>query len=293
MSKESTKMRAMDMVTVNIIDSTMVSICREMGVSLMKTSYSTIFNEGLDFTCALADNRGDMIACAEFCPTIIGGMPLLIKTCAQEIPFDTLDEGDVIVHNDPYRGGLHVPEHTFFKPFFVDGELLGFAVCIGHIAEIGGMVPGAFAGEATEIFHEGIRLPPLLLVEGGVVREDLWQLLLLNCRTPDLLDGDLRAMLGSTRIGAEHVEKLAAKIGVLDLELYLEGILAHAERSFRSAIAELPDGVYEACETTHGDCFEDGEFEIRVTLTVDGDSMHVDFTGSAGQLRGFAQRCPE
>ena len=149
------------MVMMNILDSTMVSICREMGILLMKTSYSTIFNEGLDFTCALADTKGDMIACAEFCPTMIGGMPLLIKTCAQEIPFDTLEEGDVILHNDPYRGGLHCPEHTFFKPFFVDGELMGFAVCIGHIAEIGGMVPGAFCGEATEIFHEGLRVPPV------------------------------------------------------------------------------------------------------------------------------------
>ena len=112
-----------DMVMMKILDSTMVSICREMGILLMKTSYSTIFNEGLDFTCALADAKGDMIACAEFCPTMIGGMPLLIKTCAQEIPFETLEEGDIILHNDPYRGGLHCPEHTFFKPFFVDGEL--------------------------------------------------------------------------------------------------------------------------------------------------------------------------
>jgi N-methylhydantoinase B len=110
-----------DMVMMKILDSTMVSICREMGILLMKTSYSTIFNEGLDFTCALADTKGDMIACAEFCPTMIGGMPLLIKTCAQEIPFETLAEGDIILHNDPYRGGLHCPEHTFFKPFFVDG----------------------------------------------------------------------------------------------------------------------------------------------------------------------------
>ena len=89
------------MVMMKILDSTMVSICREMGILLMKTSYSTIFNEGLDFTCALADVQGDMIACAEFCPTMIGGMQLLIKTCAQEIPFDTLEDGDIIVHNDP------------------------------------------------------------------------------------------------------------------------------------------------------------------------------------------------
>ena len=168
------------MVMMNILDSTMVSICREMGIMLMKTSYSTIFNEGLDFTCALADAKGDMIACAEFCPTMIGGMPLLIKTCAQEIAFDTLSEGDVIVHNDPYRGGLHCPEHTFFKPFFVDGELMGFAVCIGHIAEIGGMVPGAFCGEATEIFHEGLRVPPVKIKKAGKDVDEVWKLLLAN-----------------------------------------------------------------------------------------------------------------
>ncbi len=123
-----TDTRAYDMVTMNIIDSTMVSICREMGIVLMKTSYSTIFNEGLDFTCALTDTQGNMIAVAEFCPAQIGGMPLLIKTCAQEIALSSLDEGDVIIHNDPYRGGLHVPEHTLFKPFYVDDELMGFCV---------------------------------------------------------------------------------------------------------------------------------------------------------------------
>ena len=98
---------------------------------------------------------------------MIGGMPILMKTISQEVDFGSLREGDVMLHNDPYRGGLHCPEHTFFKPFFADGELLGFAVCIGHIAEIGGMVPGAFCGEATEIFHEGLRVPPVHIKKAG------------------------------------------------------------------------------------------------------------------------------
>ena len=174
----------MDMVTMNIIDSTMVSICREMGITLMKTSYSTIFNEGLDFTCGLADVDGDMIAVAEYSPAQIGGMPLVVKTCAQEIPHDTLEDGDVIVHNDPYRGGMHTPEHTFFKPVFVDGELVGFAVAIGHIAEVGGMVPGGFAGEATEIFHEGLRVPPIKIKRRGEDVAEVWKLMLANYRTP-------------------------------------------------------------------------------------------------------------
>ena len=150
----------MDMVTMTILESTMVAICREMGITLMKTSYSTIFNEGLDFSCAFANARGDLIAVADFCPAHIGGMPLLIQSSVRELANDTIEEGDVIVHNDPYRGGLHTPEHTFFKPVFVDGELMGYAVSIGHVSEIGGSVPGSFASEATEIFHEGLRVPP-------------------------------------------------------------------------------------------------------------------------------------
>src|ERR1700738_152775 len=205
---------APDLVTMNILDSCMVSICREMGILLMKTSYSTIFNEGLDFTCALADAKGDMIACAEFCPTMIGGMPLLIKTCAQEIDFATLEDGDVIIHNDPYRGGLHCTEHAVLKPFFVDGQLLGFAVCIGHIAEIGGMVPGAFCGEATEIFHEGLRVPPVHIKKAGVDVNEVWKLLLANTRTPRQNYGGLRAMIGSVELGVDRIQQIVSKYGL-------------------------------------------------------------------------------
>src|SRR3982751_4242339 len=222
-----------DMVLMKILDSTMVSICREMGILLMK-SYSTIFNEGLDFTCALADIKGDMIACAEFCPTMIGGMPILIKSCAQEIPFETLEEGDIILHNDPYRGGLHCPEHTFFKPFFSDGKLLGLAVCIGHIAEIGGMVPGAFCGEATEIFHEGLRVPPIKIRKRGVDVEEVWKLLLANVRTPRQNYGDLRAMIGAVDLGVARIGEIVAKYGEPLFTRTCEDLMDYAERRMRA-----------------------------------------------------------
>ena len=150
--------KEMDVVMMNIIESTLLSICREMGITLMKTSYSTIFNESLDFTCAIADTDGEIIAVADYRPAQIGGMPLLIKFCVREMAGDKIEEGDVIMHNDPYRGGLHTPEHTFFTPIYVDGEFLGYSVSIGHVAETGGMVPGGFCSEATEIFHEGLRV---------------------------------------------------------------------------------------------------------------------------------------
>jgi N-methylhydantoinase B len=169
--------QAMDMVTMNILEQAMVSICRQMGITLMKTSYSTIFNEALDFTCGIASPDGNMISVAEFNPAHIGAMNVLMRSCLQEISSDA-EPGDVIVHNDPYRGGLHTPEHTFYKPIFVDGELMAFAVAIGHIAEIGGLVPGAFASEATEIFHEGLRIPPVRIRRRGEDVADVWKLLL-------------------------------------------------------------------------------------------------------------------
>ncbi|HEX2528230.1 MAG TPA: hydantoinase B/oxoprolinase family protein [Geminicoccus sp.] len=280
------RLAPLDMVNMNILDSTMVSICREMGILLMKTSYSTIFNEGLDFTCALADAKGDMIACAEFCPTMIGGMPLLIKTCAQEIPFDTLEEGDILLHNDPYRGGLHCPEHTFFKPFFVDGELLGFAVCIGHIAEIGGMVPGAFCGEATEIFHEGMRVPPVKIMKAGKDVEEVWKLILANTRTPRQSYGDLRAMIGSVNLGVDRIVQIVRKYGKDVFKQTCEDLMDYAERRMRAELASFADGTYSFEDIVENDGIQRKGFTLAVDVHVQGDEVVADFSRSSEQAKG-------
>jgi len=277
---------AMDVVTMNILDSTMVSICREMGILLMKTSYSTIFNEGLDFTCALADANGDMIAVAEFCPAQIGGMPIIIKNCVREIPFDTIEDGDVILHNDPYRGGLHVPEHTFFKPIFVDGKIFGFAVCIGHIAEIGGMVPGGFAGEATEIFHEGLRIPPIKIKKRGVDVDEVWKLLLANVRTPRHNYGDLRAMIGAVDLGERRAVEVIRKYGKDVFSRTCRDLMDYSERRMRAEIAAIPDGVYSFADTVENDGIEEKSFALCVDVHVQGEEIVADFTRSARQARG-------
>ena len=276
----------MDMVTMNILESTMISICREMGITLMKTSYSTIFNEALDFTCALSDVEGEMIAVAEFCPAQIGGMPLIIKTCSQEIPVDTLEEGDVIVHNDPYRGGLHTPEHTFFKPVFVDGELMGFAVSCGHIAEVGGMVPGAFAGEATEIFHEGLRVPPLKIVKAGKDVEEVWKLMLANVRTPRYNYGDMRALISSVTLGEQRLIEMIKKYGKDVFRQTCRDLMDYSEQRMRAEIAGIPDGVYPFQDVVENDGIEEREFEIKVKVHVQDDEIVVDYTGTAAQATG-------
>jgi 5-oxoprolinase (ATP-hydrolysing)/N-methylhydantoinase B len=276
----------MDMVTMNILDSTMVSICREMGISLMKTSYSTIFNEGLDFTCAFADTAGDMIAVAEFCPAQIGGMPLLIKTCAQEIPLETLEEGDVIIHNDPYRGGLHVPEHTLFKPFFFDGEPLGCLVCIGHLAEVGGMAPGGFVGEATEIFHEGLLIPPIHIKKAGRDVDEVWKLILANVRTPRYNYGDLRAMFGALDLGERRFLELVRKYGKDVFVETCRDLMDYSERRMRAEIASFPDGRYSFEDTIENDGIEDKPYQLHVDIFVQGDELVADFSGCAAQARG-------
>jgi 5-oxoprolinase (ATP-hydrolysing)/N-methylhydantoinase B len=276
----------MDMVTMNILDSSMVSICREMGISLMKTSYSTIFNEGLDFTCGFADMNGDMIAVAEFCPAQIGGMPLCMKTCAQEIPFDTIDEGDVILHNDPYRGGLHVPEHTFFKPFYVDGEMMGFAVCIGHVAEVGGMVPGGFAGEATEIFHEGLRVPPIKIKKRGKDVDEVWKLLLANVRTPRYNYGDYRAMIGAVDLGERRIGELIRKYGKEVFRQTCKDLMDYSERRMRAEIASFRDGRYSLEDWVENDGIEEKPYRLHVEVFVQGDELVADYSGSSRQARG-------
>ncbi|KND58451.1 N-methylhydantoinase B [Candidatus Burkholderia verschuerenii] len=257
-----------------------------MGILLMKTSYSTIFNEGLDFTCALANTRGEMIACAEFCPTMIGGMPLLIQSCMQEIDMKGLKEGDVILHNDPYRGGLHMPEHTFFKPIFVDGEIMGFAVCIGHIAEIGGSVPGAFSGESTEIFHEGLRVPPVMIRREGKDVDDVWKLLLANTRTPRTNFGDLRAMIAAVDLGEKRLMETVEKYGKVVFQQTSDDLMNYSERRMRAEIQAFPDGVYSFDDIIENDGITAEQRRISVDIHVRGDEVVADYSRSSPQARG-------
>ena len=271
---------------MNLIESTMISICREMGITLMKTSYSTIFNEALDFTCAIASPRGEMIAVAEFCPAQIGGMPLLIRSCLEEIPLAEIEPGDVLVHNDPYRGGLHTPEHTLFCPVFVDGELVAFTVAIGHVAEVGGMVPGGFPSEATEIFHEGIRVPPVKIKKRGEDVAEVWKLWLANVRTPRYNYGDMRAMIAGVELGSRRLGEVVEKYSRETFKQTVDDLMDYAEARMRAEISEIPDGVYEFVDYMDNDGVSDSEIRIETRCFVQGDQLVVDFTGSTPQVAG-------
>jgi len=277
----------MDMVTMNILESTMVSICREMGITLMKTSYSTIFNEALDFTCGLADRDGEMIAVADYCPAQIGGMPLLVKSVMREVPLEELEEGDVILHNDPYRGGLHTPEHTFFKPIFIEGEVMGWAVAIGHLAEVGGMAPGGFCGEATEIFHEGVRIPPVKIKSRGRDNREVWKLLLANVRTPRSNYGDLRALIAAVDLGERQMKQVFAKYGRAKVNETIRDLLLYTERRMRGELEAIPDGVYTFEDQIESDGIDaDRQYRVQVEVHKRGGDIIIDYTGSSPQAAG-------
>ena len=165
--------------------------------------------------------------------------------------------------------------------------MVGLTCNRAHQSDIGGGAAGAYNPVATDAWSEGVRLPVLKLVEAGKTREDVWKLLMLNTRTPHLQDGDLRAMLGSTRIGMERVAALVDELGVNNAMDYFTGVLDHADRSVRAEIAKLPDGVYEAEDRSDNDCFEIRDVIVRVKLTIKGENMTVDFTGTDEQILGF------
>jgi N-methylhydantoinase B/oxoprolinase/acetone carboxylase alpha subunit len=276
----------LDYVTLNIVSSVLNSICRDMGVTLMRTSYSTIFSESLDFACALALPNGELIATADFCPSMIGGLPLLLRSFVKEIAFDELREGDVLVHNDPYRGGLHTPEHTFIKPIFVDGELVGLALSIGHVCEVGGMAPAGFAAEATEVFHEGIRVPPVKIRREGKDVPDVWRMMLANVRTPRYNLGDFRALIAATDLGERRLAALVRKHGKDAFGAIVDQLMAYSERRMRAEIAKIPDGRYQFEDFMDDDGRDDKEFRVAITVFVQGDEIIVDYHGSDPQARG-------
>jgi N-methylhydantoinase B/oxoprolinase/acetone carboxylase alpha subunit len=273
-------------VELSLLHHRLTAICREMGVAMMKTAHSPVFNEGFDFVCALFDRSGRMIAQAEYNPSMLGAANFTVRWVLEEVGADAFRPGDVWVHNDPYRGGCHLPEHMLLKGIFRDGELFGFAATIGHIAEIGGLAAGALAGDATEIYQEGLRLPPVRLMEDGRHVMDIWKILLTNHRTPKLTWGDLHAMLGSLALGERRVGELLSTRGVDDLLASTSELIASSEAWMRRELASIPDGDYPFEDWMENDGVTAEPRRLVVNVHVEGGEVIADFTGTDPQTRG-------
>ena len=277
----------LDPVVLALTQNRLDHISHQMGWVMVRTARSPIFSQAHDFSCFIAGPSGEVVSQADGIPIHTGSGGFGVRAILRDFG-DELAEGDVYLLNDPWAaGGNHLPDWVIARPVFVKDEMVGLTCNRAHQSDIGGGAAGAYNPTATEAWQEGVRLPVLKLIERGKTREDLWKLLLLNTRTPHLLDGDLRAMLGSTRIGMERVAALVEELGIEEALQYFKGVLDHADRSVRAEIDRLPDGVYEAEDRSDNDCFDIRDVTVRVKLTIDGDQMNVDFSGTDEQIRGF------
>lgn len=281
------EMATLDPITLALVQNRLDQIARQMGWVMVRTSRSPIFNQSHDFSCYITDSSGIIVSQADGIPIHTGGGGFAVRAVLRTFA-GQIDASDAFLLNDPYvAGGNHLPDWVIARPVFAQGQLLAFACNRAHQSDIGGGAAGTYNPKATEIFHEGIRLPALKLVERGRVREDLWQLLMINTRCPDLLDGDLRAMLGATQVGGDAICALADEFGIASTKALFDGILDHADRCLRAAVRTLPDGTYRAEERFDTDCFEPANIALRVALTKAGDRLTIDFTGTDPQIRGF------
>jgi N-methylhydantoinase B len=278
---------AVDPVRMTIIGNYLRNACQEMGIAMMKTSYSSIFNEGLDFSCVLFDRDGEALATGEFCPAQIGAINFTVKWCIAELGIDSFGEGDVVLHNDPYRGGCHVPEHVVMKAVFIDGSRVGFVANIAHMTEIGGKAPGGFAADAIDVYQEGLRLPPVKLVRAGSHVDDVWRIILTNHRTPRTTWGDLHAMIGSLKVGEQRLIGLYERYGPDELETCFGALLDYSERRMRQEITGMPDGTYEWEDVIENDgVVPDRSYRMHVRIHIDGDEAIFDFRESDDQAQG-------
>ncbi len=275
-----------DQVWLKILHSQFVNICEEMAVAMMRTAYSPIFSEGLDFTFLILDAEGDLIAMADMNPAMLGQALFSGRWVIEDLSDEELEPGDVVVHNDPYRGGSHMPEHLLVTPFFHRGKRRGFLGTIGHVAEIGGMAPGSFASNATEIYQEGLRLPPVKLMRRGEPARDVWRIMMANHRTPESTWGDFHAMVGALNVGLGRMDALYDEHGVERIEAAVPALYDYAEAWMRRDIAALPDGTFSAQDCQEDDGFERRPFFIRCDVTIDGDRIVVDYSRTDAQATG-------
>ncbi|SDK85765.1 hydantoinase B/oxoprolinase family protein [Natronorubrum texcoconense] len=279
---------SIDPVTLEVLRNQLESVAEEMGQTLIRGAYSPNIKERRDCSTALFDAEGRMIAQAEHIPVHLGAMPAAVDAVLEYDP----KPGDVFVLNDPFTGGTHLPDVTMVSPIAPgtdgenDPEIVGFAVSRAHHADVGGMTPGSMPAGAQEIYQEGLRLPPTRLVEGGERREEVRSLILANVRNPTERRADLRAQLAANERAEERLSALFDEHGRETVLSGFDAVIDYSRDRISDEIAALPDGTYDATDLLEGDGITDEDIEIRVSVTVDGDAIDVDFSGTAGQLEG-------
>lgn len=276
----------LDAITIGVIRSHLVSVAREMGVTLRQTAYSNIFNEGSDFSCGVFDHRGRLWAQGEFLPIHLGALQFAVREAIEEVGIASFEEGDAVLLNDPYRGGTHLPDLTAITPIFNAGTIIAFAANRAHHADIGGTVAGSFYSKATENFQEGLRIPPIRFVRKGAIDPDLMEMILNNVRVPREMRGDLEAQISANRTAVTRTVALCERYGVETVQRAADEICNQSEKRMRAIIAGWPDGAWSAEDVLDNDGINPETIPVRVIATVAGDTLTLDFSGTAEQAAG-------
>jgi N-methylhydantoinase B len=279
-----------DPATFEIIKNGLYKIAEEMRVVLAKTAYSPLLKSAGDYSCGVFDARGEMVAQGPDLPIHLGSMPDAVRAVVAAFTGD-VHEGDVFIHNDPYFGGSHLPDMNVVRPAFHAGQLLGYACLRAHWPDVGSATPGSY-GAVTDIFGEGLRLPPVRLISRGTMNADLEKIILANVRTPEERRGDLGAQLAATRRASERLSALAQRYGGAKLVEYMAEVMDYSERLMRASLADLPDGEGAFEDVCDGDGIaddalgNDAPFRIRLSIKKVADRLIVDFAGTDATVAG-------
>ncbi len=253
-----------DPVLLEIVSHALVSAAEEMSITVWRTSRSTTVRELLDYSTAVFDGEGRNIAQAARMPVHLNSMELCLQEIiARHLPLERWREGDVVVTNDPYCGGQHLPDFLAFKPVFVEGRRIAITCVLIHHVDVGGGAAGGYNAHAVEIFQEGLRLPPVKIVREGEMQDDLFATILQNVREPETFRGDFLSQIAALEVGARAMRQLAARYGVDTLRQVGQALLDHSETAMRAALTALPDGVYQAEDFVDGDGMEAGRSASR------------------------------
>jgi len=275
---------SLDPVDYAVISQGLIAGAREMGAKLIRSAYSTIVREAQDASAALLDRDGNVIAQAELIPMQLGPMKMTFVPCAETHPVDTLVPGDFYITNDPFNGGQHLPDVFIFTPIFFESEVIGFGASVAHHLDLGGGAPGLNA-DASDIYQEGLRIPPSCYNldrdwNGGTFE----RLVATNIRVPALTIGDFNAQFAANAIGGMRVTELAAKFGKEDVLAAMAELMDYSERRTRAAIAEVPDGLYEAEDAVDDNGLTDAPLVVKTQVRIKGDQIEISFDGTTDQV---------
>ena len=275
-----------DPIAFELFKNALFAIADEMALTIVRTTYSGVLKDNMDFSTAFADADGKLVAQGLTLPGHLGSIPTALEATMRHYG-DTMQPGDVFIMNDPFDGGMHLPDIFVFKPLYLHGERLAFAATVCHHTDVGGRVAGSNASDSTEIYQEGLRIPPLKMYDAGKRNDTLFAFIEKNVRVPVKVFGDLRAQLAACHIAERQFLDLLQRYGAGTVKVYMQEVIDYAERLTRAAIRDLPDGVFSFEDWIDDDGIDVGKpIRLYVTLTKQGDSLRADWTGSAPQVKG-------